>query len=504
LHDFCYALVMTQSDVSAFSDVLSERPATKAVAVRAGVVAFLADVKYINSSEISWWDRLPLLSLTLSIFCILAISRLVLEGFFLLPSPTGDSIFFLDPAHNYCSRGFLGTELISLDPKEQNRFVWHGFLFPWILSRLNFSCSIIGFYWVALAIKAFSVVFAFFVARDWGIVKWQAVLVSILVLAVQSKFGFRPDLLAITWILAIELALKRNRRSAGACFAALLLWTQPTVFGLYGLLLILQRFVAIRSAVTLRSAFSFVVTFSILGYLYPFPLMDLVEGLRQNASLIFSRGVYDDFWTYYGVTHFAPLWALLFSAALLILLQKNLWLLLILPFLWWFGPRVPPTNYNLIALLPVVVILGIASCGKKGSALLAVGVLGVGAIGLAELSLRDIATVLSNNSYYESRDAVLADIQNSELTIGELPGFSLLWVRESGMTLPVQAQRLKNSDPTSLVVHHIAIAGAPNSPCPKQSPNSRGAFIFGYKISNSTSGWESYRCLRESFPTPGK
>jgi O-antigen ligase len=39
LHDFCYALVMTQSDVSAFSDVLSERPATKAVAVRAGVVA---------------------------------------------------------------------------------------------------------------------------------------------------------------------------------------------------------------------------------------------------------------------------------------------------------------------------------------------------------------------------------------------------------------------------------------------------------------------------------
>jgi len=40
LHDFCYALVMTQSDISAFSsDVLNERPAPAAAAVRAGRAA---------------------------------------------------------------------------------------------------------------------------------------------------------------------------------------------------------------------------------------------------------------------------------------------------------------------------------------------------------------------------------------------------------------------------------------------------------------------------------
>ena len=438
---------------------------------------------------------LPLFAVSL-ILIGLIIVRSVIEGVFLLPAPVGDRILFLDPAHNFCNTGFLGTDLVNLDPQNQHRFVWHGFLSPWLLSKLNFSCSIPGFYWVGLAIKGITLFLAFFVARAWGLPKWQAVAISLLAFAIQSKLGFRPELLAIAWIFAIELVIIRRLWNLAACLAVLLLFTQPMVFGLYGLLFLIHRPTVLMSALNSINILCFLIAFATLAIIYPFPLLDLAEGLRLHAAYIFSRGG-GELATYYGATHFAPFWAFLFVAALLILMRRRPLLILLLPFLYWFGPRVPPTHYNLLAIFPLIVVLGIAHSGKTAAILLTLGALVVGGFGLAQLSIRDIATILKGPGYMESYRLFVADIQSSSFDIGDFPGFGSLWLREQLQNSASPPNLKSDSGNNSFRVDYYAMSGRPISPCPDQSPNAEGYYLSGVKVINSTSGWGTYRCVRD-------
>ena len=430
----------------------------------------------------------------LALSAVALAARAVLEIGFKLPAPVGDSIVFLDPAANLCSRDFFGTSLIEFDPAGLDRYVWHGFVAPWLVATLNPTCSTSGFFAVGFAFKVLGLALSYFLARSYGLPRWQSLAAGLLTFATQSKLGFRPELVALPVILAVELAIRRERWSGAGALFGVLLWTQPTTFALYGLILLLVRPRSLWAALGAWPIAAFVASVLTLGWLYPFPLRDLMHGVMAQGAKLAGR-TDGDLVEYYVVTHFLPAWSLLLVAALLLLVRTHPAALIALPALWWFGPRLPPTSYNLQVLLPCVVLLAASSVGRSGRFFLAIASMVVAVAGLAQSTLRDLATVVSaGDTYTTARDIYVRDLRDSGVEIVQPPIYSGLWLADLGSATPDERQAHSDAARTRAMVTYSHMAGRPRSPCPHQSPNARPFEVVGHTIFNSTSGWQTYRC----------
>ena len=120
--------------------------------------------------------------------CVALATRIYFESVYLLPAPVGDGILFLASAHNLCSSGFLGTSLFPSDPAGLNRYVWHGFLSPWLYGKLNTTCSVFGYYalWLALTVAMRSGEMAAVAPFRYVLLVWSFLIGAVF-------FGERPD-----------------------------------------------------------------------------------------------------------------------------------------------------------------------------------------------------------------------------------------------------------------------------------------------------------------------
>jgi hypothetical protein len=447
-----------------------------------------------SSEESSLEYRLLLASL----LCLAAIlmCRVILDIYFLLGAPVGDSILFLDSAHNLCAQGFLGTALVPLDPIGQNRYVWHGFLSPWLYGKLNLNCSVTGYFVVAICIKLISIVVTYMTSRELTLTRWQSVSACLVTLMVTYKVGFRPEPVAIILMLCIELCVSKSRHSSMAALASALMWTQPTVFGLYLLYIVFRRPDLIASMLKIGPILSFLGATAFLSFLYPFPVLDLLQGLRSHAAMISNRGD-GAFWAYYGFTDFAPMWFFVFSFAFLFSAIKRPLLILLLPALWWFGPRLPPTIYNLLALLPIVLLHACVDGGRKAGGALLIGALLVAVVGLSQICLRDGATAyLYGRTLEMARSEMLKDANDPSIALMKIPDYGRLWFSGSGRlgTGPLSETTAVNATARRLKVNYYATSLTRQSPCQNTSPTIPSVYIFGKRIFNSTTSWLSYRC----------
>ena len=92
-----------------------------------------------------------------------------------------------------------------------------------------------------------------------------------------------------------------------------------------------------------------------LTYIYPYTFFDYLEGLSNNSGT-WVNGTkinwLNDFYTYYIKSNFTPLWFITFILVLFTSTQNNYFVLISIPFLYFFGPRTPMSNYVLIGILP--------------------------------------------------------------------------------------------------------------------------------------------------------
>lgn len=417
---------------------------------------------------------------------------MLLEGVFLLPVPFGDPVLFLASAKNHCETGFFGTSLYPLDPTGQHRYVWHGILSPLLHSALSPSCSLVGFYLVSFWIKAVSAWLTWQIGRHY---RWAPSVTTagvLLVLAAQSQIGFRPETLAVGIMLGVELALLRQRQSIALALIAALAWTQPTVFGLYVIFNVLVRTPVMVAMLSWRPLVSSVAVSALMVAIYPFPVVDLFYGIISQAQINAGRGDESGLWTFYVFTHFMPFWILPFIVALAWLTWRRPLLVLMWPAIWWFGPRVPPTNYNLIALLPILSLCALAAgnamTGVRIKTLLSILLYTVGLLGLSQLFLRDALTLVNvGNGVEEARALINNDLEASDARVAHADGITHLLVGAD--RLEEAAQR---KAPRELSYHQVS--GMPDNPCAEQIPNVEGLSMFGKKIFNTTSGWQVYRC----------
>lgn len=418
------------------------------------------------------------------------ISRLVIEAVWLLPSPVADSTFFLTASVNYCQSGFLGTTAFPIDPTGHSRMVWHGFVSPMIFGVLNPGCHPSIFYLTLWIIKASTVGAILLLSRRRSYSLLTAAGLATFTVAAQTFIAFRPECLAILLIVLAELAFDAEQPVLMGAIMGSLLCTQPTVAGLHGLALLVARPALIRK--WMQIGIGYAVAVAALLAIYPFPLRDLIEGILLQAKHLVGRndgGVL----SYYLLSPQLPGWSVLLVAAGIVVARRKPLVMLMVPVFWFFGPRVPPTFYNLI---PSCVLLLLMACSWSSQLLanaLGTACLIVGAMGLTFVSARDALTIASYGDTFQSTRSEVMQWEALGMTIDVAPAFLSLTNSELGITDPNAPKHAQMALGSSIDLY--AANGRPVSPCATSQPGPRVSLTVGNRtVFNSNSGWMVYVC----------
>lgn len=377
-----------------------------------------------RTGQWSWLELWGLLALT-----GLPLMRIWLNVGFALPAPSGDSILFASVARYHCASGRFETPIFPLDPTGAFRYVWHGIGQPALLSWLSPECSVRGGYAaLSLLLLATSalVLRVLVPTRGW----WVGLAMALVVYALQSKQGFRPETSALLLVLACEWLRHRGSAPGWAAAAGLLPWFHPTAFLLYGAWWLLTSSRVEFSGLRLQAGRMMAATVAVqlaLFMVYPFPLVDLLQGLSLQGHA-FAQRIDGDVFTYWIRSDFYPLFGLVFAWAYAMCLVRKPALILMLPLLWFYGFRVPPAYYNLVPQFGAMLLWlwwpGAPSPARwyphARSALLGVCVL-LAVTGLAQSVVRDGVSLVRYGSTLEVAAGQLAEVRASGLVPCRVP-----------------------------------------------------------------------------------
>jgi len=369
--------------------------------------------------------------------------------------------------------------------------VWHGFVSPMLFSALNPACGAPAYYVILWFVKALTVAAILWLSRkrDYSLVTMLGL--AIFTLAAQSFIAFRPECFAILLIVLAELAIDTEQPLLLGAVMGSLLCTQPTVAGLHGLVLLITRPALIRKYLPIGIGYAAAV--AALVVLYPFPMQDLAHGILLQARRLVGRND-GSVLSYYVLFPLLPGWSFLLVAAGTVVARRMPFIVFMLPIFWFFGPRVPPTFYNLV---PSCVLLLLIACGWSSrfiANLLGIASFIVGAVGLTLMSARDMLTIARYGDTFRSTSSEVRQWEARGAHIDTAPAFLSLTNPELHMTDPNAPQRGAIAlDKDSIDLY--AVNGRPISPCqpdpvaPQVSLAIRNTTLF-----KSNSGWMVYVC----------
>jgi hypothetical protein len=325
----------------------------------------------------------------------------------LLPSPVGDSVEELEPIFNYCHSNALVAHLWPLDPAHLDRFTWHGplpaMLFHWIMPNCGLQQIFIG------RMLAYLVIPFALLTLVWRHMLPPMICLAtcLFALAIFEKLQFRPESFALIFVVLAYCAYRLRWPVLEGALGACLIATAPVGGALYALArLLLGGWPAVREIVLVLIGAT--LTFGLLALLYPFPIKDLIAGLAANADVTITRSdgnPISGLFLYYIRSDFLPFFGITIILLFLSLLRSVPLILLVLPFVWFFGFKAPPTNYNLMPLAVGMMLLGYPLMSQRWRSVAIAALLVPATLGLSQLTLRD---ALSARAYPDSYNQTLA------------------------------------------------------------------------------------------------
>lgn len=399
---------------------------------------------------------------------LLVAGRLAIYLLLQFPAPVGDGVLFASVAQYHCGSGRFETPIFPLDPTGAYRYMWHAIAHPALLSWLNPDCSVFGGFLalsLVLLVTVGIVCAALVPTRGW----WVALMLAGVVFALQAKQGFRPESTTLLVVVLCEALRQRRHTLAWTTVFSALPWLHPTSFLLYGAWVLLttdrQALQDLRARWLLLLPLALSVNLA-LWALYPFPVMDLMQGLAEQGRTFAQRND-GGLFNYWVRSDFFPLLGLAFVLVYGLCVIANRRLLLLLPLLWFYGFRVPPTYYNLVPLfgamllslwMPHTALEGTRREHAKRWVLLLCTVLALG--GLAQSALRDLGSWVQ---YRSTLDAALA--QRPRALAGgavpcEVPGWFAL-TEPAAFFLPSHVPTARACDAaTAQAQHDVVSSGA--------------------------------------------
>ena len=393
--------------------------------------------------------------LALLLGCIAIVPRLLIYLWIQFPAPTGDGILFASVASYRCREGIFATPLFPLDPTGSFRYIWHGIGQPAWLSALAIGCG------HAALFAALSATLVLTLAISYRLVVGSAgraiaILFALVVFALQVKQGFRPETLALPVVLLAESARLRLRHPHWIYALFALAWIHPTVCVLHALYVLCtgtrpqwQRL--FNSATAWVPAVLVLAAAAVL--FYPFGIGDLLAGLARQGQL-FSKRDDGDIVTEYLRSDFFPLFGVALLIAFVLRAARQPALIFMLPAIWFYALRVPPTYYNAIPLF-VALLFGlvtrraadeatrIPSFSGYESRLVATTVALVAALawlGLLQGNVRDLYSYAHHGATLERAVARYEQLQADATRVCRLPAFFTLALPSSNFQPSYEAR----------------------------------------------------------------
>ena len=295
-----------------------------------------------------------------NVLIIFFFTLFLIQVIFLMPSPYGDSVWFLKLSFNICRDNlFLGTKTgEELRYSENIKWVNHGWLYQYLIAKFNYVCSLRGIflfnYIILLLTSVISYKVIFKKNNNLALVLFIILFITLLQISLQ----FRPEFFTIFISILLIYAYEKNFSFLAGGLFAVLFYSQPTIFCFIGLFSLLFYFKILFKNI-IKISVGFLIIFILLTYIYPYTFFDYLIGLSNNSGTWVNGTKINwlrDFYTYYIKANFTPLWFISFILVLFASIQNNYFVLISLPFLYFFGPRTPMSNYVLIGILPFLLI----------------------------------------------------------------------------------------------------------------------------------------------------
>ena len=453
-----------------------------------------------NSNHKSLLNNFLLITL-LTIF----ITIFFLEVIYYLPSPSGDSLWFLKLSFNICRDNLFVSTNPSIFIINSEALPWtaHGWFNQYIMAKLNYNCSLKGIFIFNYFIKIFSSILIYLILKEKKIPFIYIYLLIFLTIIIQLKLQFRPETFSIfLYLLLIYNFFKKYFLIVGILLA-LTFFTQPTLFcliSLFGVIIYFNEFIRNYFKIFL----GFLICFSLLIDIYPYTFLEYIDGLwGQKNSLEgpntlldsgFNQLYIQNIKSYYIKTDFLPFSGFLILFAYLFLVYKKKLLILTLPFVFFIGPNNPLANYVLISLIPLFLILVICSDdnklpNEKFLKYLFSLILIISSLGLAQYFSRNVFTAIQ---YSDELNKTKKFLLKNQSKIKIYPSFS--FIIDENFKFISMGEKSNNIDDFNLKIYSI---NGRRNPCNKKNfykNDPQQIKLFSKKIFNSNSGYGIWVC----------
>jgi hypothetical protein len=344
-------------------------------------------------------------------------------AFLLIPSPVGDSVVFLEPIYNYCHSNSLVAHLFPIDPLGKDRFVWHGPLPAMLYHLIAPGCTLRTVF--VLRTLAFLAIPLSLLTLVWrGLLPGTVFfVVTLFCLAFYEKHQFRPDSFSMIFVVLAYCSMAMKLPILEGCFGAGAFLCAPVSGALYAVIRVLLTTFPGPKSIALALAGALAVVLVVL-LVYPFPVEDFLDGLQANARIIGARSE-GSLFTYYIRSDFLPLWGLSIVTLVIAVSLKRPAYLLTLPFIWYFGIRVPPTNYNLMPIAVGTMLLGYPLMSRFWQSAAMVSLLMPAVLGLVQISARDILSIEAYPDSFARSQMFMANMITHGPRIIAAPEFSV-------------------------------------------------------------------------------
>jgi hypothetical protein len=426
----------------------------------------------------------------------------LIEVIYFYPSPGVDSTWFLSLTLNICREDlFIGLKSIDYTRDAiHEEWVRHGWLTQYLMAKLNFNCGIGGFYLLNFIIKVTTSLAIYKILNEKENNKFFLAIIILTIFLIQTKLEFRPETFSILLYCLIFIFFKSKNFFMVGSLLAFLFFTHFIVFcfvGLFGILFFYKNIFSLKKIFNLF--LGFVIFIILLDIIYPYSIIDYVEGLFSNRGARVGSGVslihenfynwFRDFLEFFLFPSFIPFWGTIFILLLLSLIFNNYLIFLSLPFIWFFGPHVPMGSYYLQGLTPLILLLQYEN-QKKTNLFFNYKKISISLLTfffLLSSSLifsRSLLTIfhygdeLNNSKKFLSKNLDKIDL---------LPSFGFLIIDD---------WKLKDTNTKSL--YDTFSANGSRNPCPDKNLKlkNHSLYIFDYKIFNSNSGYGIYICKK--------
>tara|TARA_B110000008_G_scaffold265127_1_gene290005 strand:- start:3025 stop:4377 length:1353 start_codon:yes stop_codon:yes gene_type:complete len=436
-------------------------------------------------------------------FLLIITSTYIFEVIYYLPSPTGDGVQFLKVSFNICRY----DTFIQEGSHAGDRYISHGWFLSYLKAILNLDCKFGFIFLFNFLLKLITIFFAYLLLKD-KIYQNYLLIFLVFIFVIQLKLQFRPENFALMLSTIIIYLNERKFYKFVPIFFAFLFYSHFIFFSFLALFFIIYfHKTYFKFKIFIESILIFAFTLFILDLIYPYNLIDYLEGMWANAR-IWTRGTYWDIWPnfveYYLITKihgggFFPLFGIIFFLVIFILLNENKLFFLAIPFLYYFSLRNMPGNYYMFGLTPILFYLSINFNKKKYIKkskiinILFSFILLVTIVGYSQYFVKNILTIKYYKDDYES---TLNFIDNNLDKIDRLPSFAFLVNNK----IRLENYGIKNCQNcnklNSKKEYNIREANGNKNPCPDDILNNKDFSIkfFGKKIFNSNSGYGIYIC----------